>query len=333
MYGKVHADLNDDFAACRRTILQIGSDPRSPADQYCLGLSHAFALNHKKDRAQAAKWFRKAADQNHPAAQAVLGYLYEGGDGVKADPAEAAKWYRKAAEQNHTDGLFNLGRAYEQGIGLSKDLAQARTFYSKAAAAGSRDAQQALANLGKGPEPVPPGQAQFDEGVRLYKAKDYAGAAKVFQKLAEQGNPKAQLQIGYQYEFGEGVRQSHDEAVFLRRLFLRTLVLLDAALEPRTAGRLVDAVGDGARTVLIKSLQSAQAVNHAVFIFLRSACFVFGRIGVGDLQHVGILEFAACEVDLLAATEGRDVAVRFLQPALSFDRGHGKILVRQKYIV
>ena len=209
----VHADLNEDFAVCRRTILQIGSDPRSPADQYCLGLSHAFALNHKKDRTQAATWFRKAADQNHAAAQAVLGYLYERGDGVKADPAEAAKWYRKAADQNYSDGLFNLGRAYEHGIGLSKDLGQARTYYQKAAVAGSRDAQQALAGLGKGPEPVNPLQVQFDEGVRLYQAKDYNGAAKVFLKLAEQGDAKAQLQIGYQYEFGEGVRQSHDEAV------------------------------------------------------------------------------------------------------------------------
>lgn len=207
------ADLNDDFAACRRKILQIGSNPSSPADQYCLGLSHAFALNHKKDRAQAATWFRKAADQNHAAAQAVLGYFFERGDGVKADPAEAAKWYRKAAEQNHSDGLFNLGRAYEHGIGLSKDLAQARTYYQKAAAAGSRDAQQALANLGKGPEQANPGHAQFDEAVRLYRAKDYAGAAKVFVKLAGQGDARAQLQIGYQYEFGEGVRQSHDDAV------------------------------------------------------------------------------------------------------------------------
>jgi TPR repeat protein len=211
--GLTHADLNEDFAVCRRQILQIGSDPRSPADQYCLGLSHAFALNHKKDRAQAATWFRKAADQNHAAAQAVLGYLYERGDGVKADPAEAAKWYRKAADQNNSDGLFNLGRAYENGIGLSKDVGQARTYYQKAASAGSRDAQQALANLGKGPESASPGQAQFDEGVRLYKTKDYNSAAKVFLKLAEQGNPKAQLQIGYQYEFGEGVRKSHDEAV------------------------------------------------------------------------------------------------------------------------
>lgn len=83
---------------------------------------------------------------------------------MKADPVEAAKWYRKAAEQNHSDGLFNLGRAYENGIGLSKDVGQARTNYQKAAAAGSRDAQQALAGLGKGPEPVSPAQGKFDEG-------------------------------------------------------------------------------------------------------------------------------------------------------------------------
>ncbi|MBX3348335.1 MAG: SEL1-like repeat protein [Nitrospira sp.] len=209
----VHADLNEDFAACRRTILQIGSNPRSPAEQYCLGLSHAFALNHKKDRAEAAEWFRKAADQNHAAAAAVLGYLYERGDGVRADPAEAARWYRTSADQNNSDGLFNLGRAYEHGIGLSKDIGQARTYYQKAAAAGSRDARQALAGLGKGPVPITAAQEKFDEGVRLYKAKNFAGAAKVFQQLADRGDSKAQLQIGYQYQYGEGVRQSSDEAV------------------------------------------------------------------------------------------------------------------------
>ncbi|CUS34678.1 SEL1-like repeat protein [Candidatus Nitrospira nitrificans] len=208
----VHADLNEDFAVCRRIIFQIGSDPKPPAEQYCLGLSHAFALNHKKNRTEAAKWFRKAAEQNHGAAAAILGYLYERGDGVKADPAEAAKWYCKSADQNNSDGLFNLGRAYEHGIGLSKDIGQARTYYQKAMVAGSRDARQALAALGKGPEPMTAAQSQFDEGVRLYKASDFAGAVKVFQKLADRGDAKAQLQMGYQYEHGEGVRKNDDEA-------------------------------------------------------------------------------------------------------------------------
>jgi TPR repeat protein len=212
MIVPAHAGLDADFPACRRQILNIGSDPKGAVDQYCLGLSHAFALNHPKNQAEGAKWFRKAAEQGHPGAQATLGYMYERGYGVRADPAEAAKWYRKAADQNHDDGLFNLGRAYEHGVGVSKDLSQARAYYTRAAAAGSTAARGALAQLGKGPEPPRPGQGQFDEGVRLYQAKDYTGAVGIFMKLAGKGDPKAQLQIGYQYQYGEGLKKSSEEA-------------------------------------------------------------------------------------------------------------------------
>lgn len=64
----VHADLNEDFAVCPRTILQIGSDPRSPADQYCLGLSDAF-VNHKWDRAGPRF---QAAGCNHSNKDAIV---------------------------------------------------------------------------------------------------------------------------------------------------------------------------------------------------------------------------------------------------------------------
>lgn len=234
------ADLDADFKTCRRQILQIGSDPKSAKDQYCLGLSYAFALNHKKDQAEAAKWFRKAADQGHGGAQATLGYMYERGYGVRADPADAVKWYRKAADQNHDDGLFNLGRAYENGIGVSKDLNQARTYYTKAGAAGSAPAKEALAHLGKGPEPPKPGQDRFDEGVRLYKAKDYAGAAKIFIKLAEKGDSKAQLQIGYQYEYGEGVKTDPQEAA---KWFKKAAEKGNAAAQSNLGGMYEDGRG------------------------------------------------------------------------------------------
>jgi TPR repeat protein len=207
-----HADLNADFADCRRAILQIGSNPASAGEQYCLGLSYAFNLNHPKDRARAATWFRRAADQNHPGAQTVLGYFYEQGDGVPPDPVQAANWYRRAAAQGRDDGLFNLGRAYEHGIGVAIDLAQARNLYSQAAAAGSRDAAQALANLGSAPPPASPADTRFDEGVRRYKARDYAAAARIFLSLAEEGHAAAQLQIGYQYAAGEGLSQDYGEA-------------------------------------------------------------------------------------------------------------------------
>ncbi|WHZ24715.1 MAG: hypothetical protein OJF47_003827 [Nitrospira sp.] len=208
-----YADANDDLVACRRIIVRLGDDSKAPADQNCMGLSYAYGLNHKKDLAKAAMWFRRAAEQNYAPAQSWLGFFYEKGSGVRGDPAEAVKWYRKAADQNNPDGLFHMGRVYEGGIGITKDVGQARTYYQRAAAAGARDATLALSNLGQAPATLTPTQEQINEGLRLYKAKDFVGAAKVFQKLADQGHPRGQYLLAYQYERGEGVRRSNDEAV------------------------------------------------------------------------------------------------------------------------
>jgi TPR repeat protein len=209
----VFADANDELAACRQIIVGLGDDSKAPADQYCMGLSYAYGLNHKKDLGKAAMWFHKAAEQNYAPAQSWLGFFYEKGHGVKPDPAEAARWFRKSADQSNPDGLFHMGRVYEHGIGVSKDLGQARMYYQKAAVAGARDASLALANLGSAPPTLTPTQDQINEGIRMYKAKDFTGAAKLFQKMAEQGHPRGQYLIAYQYERGEGVRKSNEEAL------------------------------------------------------------------------------------------------------------------------
>ena len=51
---------------------------------------------------------RKAAEQNLAAGQQGLGVLYENGDGVPHDPVQAAKWYRKAVDQNYVPAMNNL---------------------------------------------------------------------------------------------------------------------------------------------------------------------------------------------------------------------------------
>ena len=66
-------------------------------EQYCMGLEL-----YGKDDAQAARWFRKAAEQGHVDAQYMLGDCYCYGKGVPLDEDEAEKWFRKAAEQGHT---------------------------------------------------------------------------------------------------------------------------------------------------------------------------------------------------------------------------------------
>ena len=51
------------------------------------------------DMAQAAQWFRLAANAGDVGAQYILGSMYEKGDGVAADLRLACYWYAAAARQ------------------------------------------------------------------------------------------------------------------------------------------------------------------------------------------------------------------------------------------
>jgi uncharacterized protein len=86
-----------------------------------------------QDDAEAAKRFRKAAEQNDAFAQFVLAGMYIEGRGVPNNCAEAAKWYQKAAEQNHADAQFNLGVMYTAGIGVPEDDVMAYKWFKLAA--------------------------------------------------------------------------------------------------------------------------------------------------------------------------------------------------------
>lgn len=83
----------------------------------------------------AAKHFRFAADRGLPNAQEALGDLYKSGEGVLEDYSEAAKWYRRAAEQGESTAQYKIGRMYESGQGSARDLVQAHKWFNLAAAA------------------------------------------------------------------------------------------------------------------------------------------------------------------------------------------------------
>ena len=73
------------------------------------------------------------AGQKQPDAQFNLGYLYYLGKGVEQDYAEAAKWYRKAADQGHKSALYNLGFLYKNGLGVPQDDVLAHMWFDLAA--------------------------------------------------------------------------------------------------------------------------------------------------------------------------------------------------------
>src|SRR6266542_2885621 len=130
--------------ADRKVLAEIraGADKGDAKAQYELGCAlFSGTLGVAKDKAEAVKWFRKAAEQNVADAQFSLGACYANGQGVTEDDAEAVKWFRKAAEQNLADAQYNLGVCYDSGEGVAKDQVEAYKWWLLAAGQGNDDAK------------------------------------------------------------------------------------------------------------------------------------------------------------------------------------------------
>jgi TPR repeat protein len=114
----------------------IGSGGSVWADDFDKG----YVAYKAGDYAEAAKWFRKAAEQGDADARYILGNMYYFGEGVTQDYAEAVKWYRKAAEQGDADAQVNLGNRYFNGEGVLQDTIAAHMWFNIAAIKGNKGA-------------------------------------------------------------------------------------------------------------------------------------------------------------------------------------------------
>ena len=91
-----------------------------------------------QDRAEAAKWFRKAADQGLPRAQYLLALLLK--DGMNDPPddlPQASLLLQSAADNGYKEAQNELGVMYEQGVGKKQSYTEAIRWYQLAAAQGA----------------------------------------------------------------------------------------------------------------------------------------------------------------------------------------------------
>ena len=65
---------------------------------------HAGGLGFPQDHAEAAVWYRRAAEQGHGSAQYNLAQMYFDGNGVERDPVLAHVWANLASANGHADG-------------------------------------------------------------------------------------------------------------------------------------------------------------------------------------------------------------------------------------
>ena len=120
-----------DYGTALRLLNPLAAEGNADA-QVVLGKMYETGQGVAKNEAEAASWYRKAADQGDAQAQYNLGIMYDFGQGVPQSSVEAARWYSKAADQNHALSQYNLGLMYTHGRGVPKDLVEAHKWLNLA---------------------------------------------------------------------------------------------------------------------------------------------------------------------------------------------------------
>lgn len=101
------------------------------ADQlFQAGWSHFMGVGAAQDRAEAARWFRMAAEQGDARAQYWLGLMLAAGVGIPAEPEAARDWLGKASDQGHPGaadalplvGLARVGPATPERAAVAEPL-------------------------------------------------------------------------------------------------------------------------------------------------------------------------------------------------------------------
>lgn len=211
----------EEAFACFERGIEL--NPNHPEIQFALGFSLSNGQGVSKDNAEAAAWYRKAAEQGHPWAQCNLGWLYGIGVPSEIDIAQAAAWYRKAAEKGQADSTYSLsqmyafsagaqqglehddiwkglptkyghaiaqfliGNHYHNGWVVQQDDAEAAVWYRRAAELEDRDAQRILGD-------------QYRDGRGVLQ--DYAEAASWYRKAAHKGDLSSQINLAEMYSQG-----------------------------------------------------------------------------------------------------------------------------------
>ena len=193
-----------DWEHCLLSVLhrykKAGPEPTSPLDQTCVGMRLVRGYDGPKNPAAATPYFRRAAEAGNATAMVMLANALLKGHGVPPDVPQALRLMRQAADRGQTDAMLSLGEfAFRGSHGVPQDRRLARERVQAAAERGNRAAWIALQQV-FGPE-----APLLDKAVALYQAGRAAQAWPLFQQAARAGNVRAQFQLGWQLDKGEGV--------------------------------------------------------------------------------------------------------------------------------
>ncbi len=137
MYSNGLGVAQDDAEAAK--WYRKAADQSENSADFALVVKYVIAHGTRWEIA-AVKWYRKAAEHGRAWAQYRLGLIYEiGQQGVPQDYSDAVKWYRKAADQGHAVAQSRLGLLYEKGQGVAPNFVLAHMWYNLANSRENRD--------------------------------------------------------------------------------------------------------------------------------------------------------------------------------------------------
>ena len=135
---------------------------------------------YRGDYATAFRELNTQATNGDAFAEYLLGLMYVKGEGVPQDFKQGEYWWFLAAEQGHAQAQYNLGAMYADGRGIPGIV-------------GEQGRRQKWGRRGR--------ELDFKQAVRWYRS------------AAEQGEAKAQFNLGVMYAEGQGVPQDFREAM------------------------------------------------------------------------------------------------------------------------
>ncbi len=141
-YGQNNPYMQQNPYGQNNAYMQI--IPRTPQEQFQMGLRYAEGNGVPKSEAEAFRWWRRAADQGNADAQNMMGNCCFDGYGVERNYSYAVGWYRLAVEQGHAEAMYHLGACYYFGYGVTRNATEAVNWYRRAAEKGNESAIRVL---------------------------------------------------------------------------------------------------------------------------------------------------------------------------------------------
>ena len=190
---------------------------RSSAQKYApgqrsLGLCYYYGDGVEQNYQEAVKLLSLAVEQNDAIAQWVLGECYYCGRGVNRDVSKARGYYKKSAEQNDPDGQFNYAillcmEDEDEDIDWENGI----KWMKKAADAGQKDAIDFLNDIDE--TNVSEDAVELEERASaLDDEEKYEESFNLRLKAAELGNNVSLANLGWHYQYGNGVEQDYKKA-------------------------------------------------------------------------------------------------------------------------